>query len=41
MKIPIYNQTPPFDIIGYNSHYSLIANIRTFPCQLGEVYSNQ
>ncbi|CAD8060673.1 unnamed protein product [Paramecium primaurelia] len=38
MAIPIYANPPDSKILGYNKKYELILNVRTFPCQKGEVY---
>ncbi|CAD8166475.1 unnamed protein product [Paramecium octaurelia] len=38
MVIPVYSNPPDYKILGYNKGYELILNVRTFPCQKGEVY---
>ncbi|CAD8075924.1 unnamed protein product [Paramecium sonneborni] len=38
MAIPVYADPPDYSIIGYNMGYELMLNVRTFPCQKGEVY---
>jgi hypothetical protein len=36
IKIPIYNQLPPYQISDYNSNYHLQVEVEPFPCQAGE-----
>ncbi|CAD8145490.1 unnamed protein product [Paramecium pentaurelia] len=38
MAIPVYANPPDSSLIGYNMGYELMLNVRTFPCQQGEVY---
>ncbi|CAK68973.1 unnamed protein product (macronuclear) [Paramecium tetraurelia] len=38
MAIPVYASPPDSRIVGYNMGYELMLNVRTFPCQKGEVY---
>ncbi|CAD8151814.1 unnamed protein product [Paramecium pentaurelia] len=41
IKIPIYNQQSPYNVISYNKNYALYLNVRTIPCQIGEAYLEQ
>ncbi|CAD8146912.1 unnamed protein product [Paramecium pentaurelia] len=41
IKIPIYNQQPPYNVLSYNKNYALYLNVRTIPCQIGEAYLDQ
>ncbi|CAK69886.1 unnamed protein product (macronuclear) [Paramecium tetraurelia] len=35
--IPIFNQQFPYEILNYHNNYSLHLNIKTYPCQYGEI----
>ncbi|CAD8143908.1 unnamed protein product [Paramecium octaurelia] len=41
IKIPIYNQQPPYNVLSYNKNYALYLNLKTIPCQIGEAYLEQ
>ncbi|CAD8060588.1 unnamed protein product [Paramecium sonneborni] len=41
IKIPIYNQNAPYNVLNYNKNYALYLNVRTIPCQIGEAYVDQ
>ncbi|CAD8140909.1 unnamed protein product [Paramecium octaurelia] len=41
IKIPIYNQQSPYNVLSYNKNYALYLNLRTIPCQIGEAYLDQ
>ncbi|CAD8161621.1 unnamed protein product [Paramecium pentaurelia] len=38
--IPNYNQKFPFQILNYHNNYSLQINVKTYPCQYGEIFNN-
>ncbi|CAD8124667.1 unnamed protein product [Paramecium sonneborni] len=37
IKVPIYSNQYPFEIIDYHSNYMLRVNIKTYDCQFGEI----
>ncbi|CAD8213993.1 unnamed protein product [Paramecium octaurelia] len=38
VKKPVLQAEYPYNVLSQNNNYYLIANIRTYPCQLGEAY---
>ncbi|CAD8105541.1 unnamed protein product [Paramecium primaurelia] len=36
VSVPLYEESPPFQIYNYITNYQLQVDIKTFPCQLGE-----
>ncbi|CAD8084363.1 unnamed protein product [Paramecium sonneborni] len=41
IKVPIYNDKYPYEIIDYHQNYSLRINIKTFLCQFGEIKNSK